>query len=110
MRLSRMPLAVDRSGENADPERVIGKISHIVAHSDHGPRADLTVPASERDQPDNLILLCGTHHDMVMFKPNTYTSDDLRMWKADHHTWFRRRWPTLSSVCNVDELRQVRHP
>lgn len=72
---------------DADPEQVIGKICHIVAHSDDGPRGDPTFPEEDREKPDNLILLCGTHHDIIDVQPNTYSSDDLRRWKLDHERW-----------------------
>jgi len=36
---------------------------------------------------ENLILLCGTHHDLVDVQPNSYTSDDLRRWKDEHEQW-----------------------
>ncbi len=66
-----------------DPAVTIGKIAHIVAHSEDGPRGDAAVPLSERNGYANLVLLCGEHHDVVDGQPNTYTVDDLRGWKAD---------------------------
>jgi hypothetical protein len=72
---------------DSDPEQVIGKICHIVAHSDDGPRGDPEFPEADREKPDNLILLCGTHHDMIDVQPNTYSSADLRRWKMDHEHW-----------------------
>jgi hypothetical protein len=44
---------------------VIGKIAHIVADSDDGPRADRQMSEDARRREPNLILLCGTHHDIV---------------------------------------------
>lgn len=70
-----------------DKAALVGQICHIVAHSDKGPRADPTMPAEARNRYDNLILLCGTHHNMVDGQPNTYTVNDLRMWKRDLEQW-----------------------
>jgi hypothetical protein len=70
-----------------DEQQVIGIISHIVAHSDNGPRGDPNFPSEDRDKPENLILLCGTHHDMVDVQPNSYSPGDLLRWKTEHETW-----------------------
>jgi len=74
-----------------DTGAVIGKIAHIVAHGDRGPRADPTVPHDQRDCYENWILLCPTHHDTVDVQPNTYTVADLQTWKAEHERWVRDR-------------------
>jgi len=36
----------------SDPEQVIGKVCHIVAHSDDGPRGDPNFPPEDREKPD----------------------------------------------------------
>lgn len=65
----------------------IGKIAHIHAHRDDGPRANPDLSEKDRDCYNNWILLCGTHHDLVDAQPNTYTADDLRSWKTKHEAW-----------------------
>jgi hypothetical protein len=60
-----------------DPAVIVGKIAHIRAHSDQGPRSDPHLSIAERNRYDNWILLCGTHHDMVDGQANTYTVQDL---------------------------------
>ncbi len=72
-----------------DPVGLIGKIAHIVAHSDGGPRGDKTFPVYLRDEYENLILLCPNHHDQVDIQPNTYTTSDLRTWKIGLEGWVR---------------------
>lgn len=72
-----------------DRAAILGKIAHIVAHSDTGPRADPSYPKELRDKYENLVLLCGDDHDRVDFQPNTYTVLDLRGWKTDHERWVR---------------------
>jgi hypothetical protein len=73
----------------ADGAATLGGISHIVAHSNTGPRSDPQFPESERRKYPNLILLCDNHHRRVDVQPNTYTCDDLRGWKQRHETWVR---------------------
>lgn len=60
-------------GTAKDRAAIFGKIAHIVAHSDTGPRADPSYPKKLRDKYENLILLCGNHHDIVDVQENTYT-------------------------------------
>ncbi len=90
-----------------DPKRVIGKIAHIVADSDVGPRADPEMTDHDRRRESNLILLCGTHHDIVDVQPNTYTIDDLRSWKAEHLAWVRSRLATAVAALNFAELQRL---
>lgn len=70
-----------------DPTKPIGKISHIYAHADKGPRAKPDMTSKERDCYNNWILLCGTHHDTIDVQPNTYTPEQLKQWKVDHEKW-----------------------
>ncbi len=76
-----------QTATEADSAAVIGKQAHIVAHSDDGPRADPSSPRENRDKYENLVLLCGTHHDVVDVQPNTYAVADLSRWKAEHEKW-----------------------
>lgn len=76
---------------NLDPHAVIGKIAHIYAHSDKGPRAKTDLDSKTRDSYPNWILLCANHHDVVDKQQNTYTADTLFTWKADHEKWIRER-------------------
>lgn len=65
-------------------KKQIGKIAHIVAHSDSGPRADSSYPKEKRDTYENWILLCGIHHDLVDALDSDYTVTDLREMKRKH--------------------------
>lgn len=67
----------------------IGKIAHIVGHSDVGPRGDAAFSVEQRDQYENLILLCANHHDTVDAQPLTYTVSMLREWKRSHEDWVK---------------------
>lgn len=91
----------------ADEARTIGKICHIIAHSDDGPRADPDLPSERRNDADNLILLCGTHHDEVDVQPNTYTAPDLREWKENHEKWVEDTLSDAVVALTFAELEQV---
>ncbi|MHB1774106.1 MAG: hypothetical protein ACYCST_20720, partial [Acidimicrobiales bacterium] len=96
--------------ENAtahDPKKVLGKIAHIVADSDIGPRADPSMPADERRREPNLILLCGLHHDIVDGQPNSYTVAELQSWKADHIEWIRSRLTEAVTAVDFAELQRL---
>ena len=68
---------------NGDPSAVIGKIAHIEAKRDGGPRANPRLSDRQRDSYVNLILLCPNHHELVDVRENTFTVEMLRGWKSD---------------------------
>src|SRR5262249_52772425 len=78
---------------------VVGKICHIHAASDKGPRADPDLPPKERDSPNNLILLCPTHHDIVDGQHETYPPDLLRQWKQR-----RERSQRAADIATINDL------
>lgn len=65
---------------------LLGEMCHVRAASAGGPRYDPTQVSSERNQADNLIILCPTHHSLIDQDPITYTADTLRAMKAQHET------------------------
>ena len=71
---------------DVDPSAIVGRIAHIEAKSDTGPRANPLLSDRDRDSYANLILLCPTHHDRVDARESTYTVDILLRWKTDRET------------------------
>jgi hypothetical protein len=65
-------------------ETVVGKVCHIKAASPGGPRYDPAQSDEERHGFDNLILLCGEHHDIVDDDIVTYPVGALTAMKAQH--------------------------
>lgn len=55
----------------------IAERAHIVAHSDRGPRADVSLPEAERGDPANIVLLCPTCHTKVDKAPDLFPAEDL---------------------------------
>lgn len=65
---------------------VIAQICHIYAISDDGPRGKAGLTNKELNSPENLILLCPTHHTMVDNQFETYSAEMLQQWKQDHES------------------------
>jgi hypothetical protein len=90
-----------------DRAAITAYIAHIEAHSDSGPRANPMLTRKQRDAYDNLILLCPRHHIVVDEQPNTYSSDDLRRWKAEHERWVEDRLREAMPRVTLAELKVV---
>jgi hypothetical protein len=63
---------------------VTGKVCHIRGKSPLGPRHDPSQSDDERNGYDNLVLLCGTHHDIVDAHPERFTVELLKDFKEIH--------------------------
>ncbi|MDA1967651.1 hypothetical protein QUF93_11810 [Bacillus hominis] len=66
-------------------KKVTGKICHIKARSEGGPRYDLNQDADERRGFDNLILMCPIHHDVIDSDVESYTVERLIALKKNHN-------------------------
>lgn len=55
----------------------IGKIAHIVGENEGSARYTDALTLEQRNSPDNLMLLCGTHHDTVDNYESEYTVEGL---------------------------------
>lgn len=71
--------------ESQDPI-VIGEIAHILASSNSGPRSASSDTGIQRDEYDNLIVLCPTHHTLIDKNPSAYPEITLRAWKLAQET------------------------
>jgi len=85
----------------------IGKIAHIVAHSNDGPRGDPAFPAHLRDKYDNLILLCPLCHDIIDAQDSKYSVEQLRRIKKDHEQWVRSTLVKIMPSIGYGELEIV---
>jgi hypothetical protein len=65
-------------------EEVLADICHIIAASDDGPRGDPHLPPEARNEPDNLLLMCPTHHKRVDRQHAAFPAALLRQWKSRH--------------------------
>ncbi len=67
-----------------DGKKVVGKICHIKARTENGPRWDKDQTPEQRHGYDNLILMCGRHHDVIDDDVDAYTVEYLHRLKAKH--------------------------
>lgn len=71
-----------------------GMIAHIVAWTPSGPRGDVALSARLAKDPDNLMLLCPKHHDLVDDFPGDYPREVLLEYKRRHE----ERIETLTGI------------
>jgi hypothetical protein len=69
-----------------DGKTVVGKICHIKGARPGSARYDAQQSAAERHGFDNLILMCGRHHDVIDDDEEAYTVGRLLKMKADHES------------------------
>lgn len=95
-----------------DPMVPIGDIAHLESSSDSGPRANITLAKKERDEYDNLILLCKVCHARFDGQKNSYTVDYIRQLRNDHEAWVRSSLPERgrSTIGWITLLLQGQYP
>lgn len=62
----------------------IEELAHIIGQKEKGPRGDDELPLSERDEFDNIILLCPTCHTIVDKNEHLFPKETIRKWKREH--------------------------
>lgn len=62
----------------------IEELAHIIGQKKEGPRGNDDLPLSERDEFDNIILLCPTCHTIIDKNPRLYPVDTIKRWKREH--------------------------
>lgn len=64
-----------------------GQMAHIRAQKPGGERWDPNYPKEQLNLPDNLILLCSNHHNVIDQKNagEHYTVEVLEQWKKQHY-------------------------
>ena len=87
-----------------DKTKQIGKIAHIVAHSECGPRSDSCYPKDKLDSYENWVLLCPTCHDTIDAQDGKYGPHFLRNLKSDHEQWVRETLDDAMSQIGFAEL------
>lgn len=94
-------------GTSNEKDAVFGKIAHIYAHSDGGPRSNPNLSPSDRDKYENWILLCSNHHDIIDKQPDSYPADKLNTWKENHEAWVHDNLVTAMPNVSFAELEIV---
>lgn len=98
-----------------DDPSIIGEEAHIVARKEGGPRGESELTKKERNQFDNLILLCRNHHKIIDDQVEKYTVDKLKRMKEDHLAWVQnnldfdkdRQNDELTYSAYIDEWSQL---
>jgi len=85
--------------------RHIGKICHIEGYSENGPRYNPDLGDKVNDY-DNLLLLCGNHHDEIDQKAGDYPVAALRKMKAEHIASMQDLLKKQASQCWLSALPQ----
>jgi len=65
-------------------------IAHIHAVSENGPRHKSDMTTTEKNEIENLMLLCPEHHHMVDTQPDKFPHDTLILKKRAHEERIRR--------------------
>ncbi|MFE0037661.1 hypothetical protein [Streptomyces sp. NPDC059015] len=86
---------------------IIGDIAHIVAFSNDGPRADSAVTEKDRNNFENLLLLCAACHRLVDGQSADYPNEVLRAMKNDHLDWVDSNLENKMSDIKFPELEVV---
>lgn len=73
-----------------DDPSVVGEEAHIVSKKADGPRFDHPLPMEQRDDFDNLVVLCNTCHKVVDDQILHHTVELLRNMKREHEAWVRQ--------------------
>lgn len=76
-----------------DPIVVIGEIAHVAAAGAQGPRADPSMSDADKNDYDNLILLCQNCHGRIDGQPQFNSVERLRDIKHAHEAWVRASLP-----------------
>lgn len=84
-----------------DSGGTIAEVAHIEAHSPGGPRFNPSQRQNERQDHDNLILLCPTHHALIDRDTSSYTAAVLKEMKAQHELHVRQ---LLDRSAPLDDL------
>jgi hypothetical protein len=80
---------------------VIGEEAHIVAQKVDGPRGVSDMSTADRDDFNNLILLCRNHHKIIDDNAETYSVRLLIEMKSKHENWVNE-----NLEFNTEEKRQ----
>jgi hypothetical protein len=67
-----------------DRDKAVGKVAHIAAASEGGPRYDPAMTTEQRGSADNLIYLCSPHHDGIDSQLHLHTTEFLLEAKRIH--------------------------
>lgn len=101
-----LDLTIDATAQGDRP-KATGKVAHIAAASPGGPRYDPSMTAAERGSAQNLIYLCGSHHDVVDTQLELHTREFLLEAKLAHEVAVERAVRNALGEVTYEELTVV---
>lgn len=66
---------------------LVGEVAHIVGERPDAARGNSPLSVEERNDPDNLLLLCRKHHKIIDDDPANYTVERLQQAKDEFLAW-----------------------
>ncbi|MEQ1579180.1 MAG: HNH endonuclease [Steroidobacteraceae bacterium] len=76
------PLTVDAPSGGVPV--VVGEAAHIAGEQPNAARFDISMSDEQRNQSDNLIFLCGGHHNQIDKQVESFSTHALRTLKVEH--------------------------
>ena len=86
----------------------IEELAHIIGQKEKGPRGDDELPLSERDEFENIILLCPTCHTIVDKNEHLFPKETIRKWKREHQDSIEELFVTPKFNSREDARKYVR--
>ncbi|GAA2057749.1 ABC-three component system protein [Williamsia deligens] len=99
-------LAIDPQADGDRP-KATGRVAHIAAASPGGPRYDPSMTPEERGSAQNLIYMCGPHHDAADTQLEYHTRAFLEEAKRIHETAVERAVRNALGEVTYEELMVV---
>jgi HNH endonuclease len=90
--------------------KVLNQICHIYALSEDGPRGKLGLTETELNEPENLLLLCPTHHTIIDVQHETYPAGLLQQWKKAHEFEIQKRLALDLKSIDTDVITRPSYP
>ena len=86
----------------------VEELAHVIAERNAGPRGDSSLPANQRDEYDNIIVLCPTCHRLVDKNVGQFPVELLRQWKQEHEETIERCFRVPRFASRIELAREVR--
>ena len=84
----------------------IEELAHVIAQTTNGPRGHDQLPLTERDEFENIMVLCPSCHSLIDKAPHQFPPATLLEWKNNHAAAVKRA--LLTPVCkDRSELRRA---
>jgi len=105
-------LCIGPAEKNIEDVNYYGKIAHITAASEGGPRYDKNLNSLERKSANNAIFLCSNCADMIDKNEGIdYPKEKLHKWKTSHEERiksgeFNKHYMKIEEVVNLIEAKK----